>query len=121
MVNHYFFDAAILAALSFAIYQSTTQGKAIMSQQAQIDALTTQVDNVYTEVTTAAAALTARLAELQTQIDNGVPTEELDLTALAAGIQKLDDITPDAVVPPSDVPVDAPAEPVDAPPAEPTA
>ena len=120
-MNHYFFDAAILAALSFAIYQSTTQGKAIMSQQAQIDALTTQVDNVYTEVTTAAAALTARLAELQTQIDNGVPTEELDLTALAAGIQKLDDITPDAVVPPSDVPVDAPAEPVDAPPAEPTA
>jgi hypothetical protein len=119
MVNRYYFDAAILAALSFAIYQFTTQGKAIMSQQAQIDALTTQVDHVYTEVTSAAAELNAHLADLQAQIDAGVPTVDLDLTELAAGIQKLDDITPDAVVP-SDVPVDAPTEPVDVPPADPT-
>ena len=77
--------------------------------QAQVDALTTQVDKINTEVTTAAAALNARLADLQAQIDAGVPATELDLTALTSAIQTLDDINPDPA--PVDVPADTPVEP----------
>jgi small-conductance mechanosensitive channel len=109
MVNRYFYDAAILTALGFTLIHLKALGKAIMSQQAQIDALTTQVDKINTEVTTAAAALNARLADLQAQIDAGVPSEQLDLTALASAIQRVDDINADPVEP-SDVPVDVPVD-----------
>ena len=93
--THYLWAGATLAAFAFITMQLSTLGAAMSDQQQAIDALTTQVDHIYTEVTSAAAALTARLDDLQAQIDNGVPAEELDLTALAAGIQKLDDLTPD--------------------------
>jgi hypothetical protein len=96
-MNHYWFSAAILATQSFVIYQLSTLGGTMSDQQQSIDALTTQVDHVYTEVTAAAVALNARLDDLQAQIDAGVPAADLDLTALAAGIQKLDDLTPDDV------------------------
>ena len=109
MVNRYFFDAAILAAIGIGFFKLSTIERFTMSTQAQVDALTTQVDKINTEVTSAAAALNTRLAELQAQIDAGVPTEELDLTALAAAIQKVDDINADPVEP-SDVPADAPAD-----------
>lgn len=39
VMNPYFFHAATLAALSFTIYQLSTLGKAIMSTQDQVDAL----------------------------------------------------------------------------------
>ena len=96
MATLHYFAAATLAALSYVIHQLATLGAAMSDQQQAIDELTTKVEHVYEEVTSAAAALTARLDELQAQIDNGVPATDLDLTALAAGIQKLDDLTPDA-------------------------
>jgi small-conductance mechanosensitive channel len=117
-MNCYFFDAAILAALSFAIYQITTIGRVIVSTQDQIDSLTAQVSKVQSEVVSAKEVLVAKLAEVQAQLDAAGAAEQVDLTGLQAAVQLLDDINPDPVpvvdvpvdVPPVDVPVDAPTE-----------
>ena len=57
-----------------------------MSQQEQIDALAAQLDKVKTEIL-------AQVAALQAQIDAG---GVVDLTALTAAVQSLDDLNPDA-------------------------
>lgn len=86
----YFFHAATLAALSFAIYQLSVLGKAVMSQQETIDALTDQVIKIGSEVQN----VKAELAKVQAQVDElGVP---VDLTDLTAAIQSVDDLNPDA-------------------------
>lgn len=78
------------------------------------------VNAVAATVRKGTAEVLGRIGELQSQIDAGVPAEELDLSELTAAAQALDDIVPDApaaAVPaevpsevPSEVPVDAPAE-----------
>ena len=65
-----------------------------MTTQTDIDLLTTQVTKVMHEVVTAKQVLLDRIAELQALIDAGQP---VDLTALMAAVQGLDDINPDVV------------------------
>ena len=65
-------------------------------QQVQIDELTTQVTKVFNEVTGLKTTLEATIVDLEAQIAAaGVP---LDLTALKAAIQSIDNIVPDPVV-----------------------
>lgn len=72
----------------------------IMSaQQDIVDAVVAKLAHVKGEVI-------AKLTDLQTQIDNGVPTEQLDLTALTEAAQALDDIVPDPAPAPADAPVE---------------
>lgn len=66
---------------------------ASMATQADIDNLTAQVTKVMSEVTAATNVLVAAVAALQAQIDAGQPV--LDLSALNAAVQALDDINPD--------------------------
>jgi hypothetical protein len=111
MVNHYFFDAAILTALAFAIIQLSTIGRSLMSTQETVDQLTAQVAKIHLEVTVAKDQLTAQLADVLAQLEAAGAVEKVDVSGLQAAIQKLDDINPDPVV---DEPVDA--DPVDSPP-----
>lgn len=97
-MNLYFFHAVTLAALSFAIYQLTAVGKAIMSTQDQVDALTTQVAKVQAEVVAAKDVLVAQVVALQDQLANAGVAEQVDLSGLQAAVQALDDINPDPVV-----------------------
>lgn len=114
-MNPYLFDAAILAALAFAIYQLTMLGKATMTTQDAVDAIAATLGKVYIEVTSQADSLRAEIAAVQAQLDAAnVPAEVVDLTALTAAAQKLDDIVADAPVevPVENAPVeDAPADP----------
>ena len=92
-----------------------------MSTQASVDAVVAQLGKAQVEITT-------RITEVQAQLDAAqVPAESVDLSALVAAAQALDDIVPDVEVlvdEPADVvaevvvdvPVDVPAdEPVDVP------
>lgn len=60
--------------------------KIMGQQQAQIDALTAQIGKVRAEII-------AKIVELQAQIDAGEP---VDLTALKAAVQGIDDLNVDA-------------------------
>lgn len=92
-VNIYFFHAATLAALGFAIYQLSVIGRVIMGQQDSIDALTAQVIKIGSEVQN----VKVELAKVQAQVDAAnIPAEVVDLTALTAAIQSVDDLNPDA-------------------------
>lgn len=103
----YFFDAAMLGALSCVIYQSSTIGRSLMSLQDQVDALTAQVAKITAEVTAKQDALLAHLADVEAQLAAAGAAEDVDLSALKTAIQNLDDINPDAVVePPVEVVVD---------------
>lgn len=107
-----FFDSAILAAVGWLLFHLTFIGKAIMSLQNVVDALTAQVAKVKAEVLAARDALTAKLGDVQAQLDAaGVPAEQVDLSELAAAVKDLDDINPDPLI---DFP-DEPAEPADEP------
>jgi len=84
-----------------------------MSAQDSINAVVAQLGKAKGEIV-------AKIADLQAQIDSGVPAEQLDLTALTAAAQGLDDVVADAPAEPADVPVDEPddvpaADPVDPP------
>ena len=95
--------AAILGALAFLLFNASTQARSIMSVQEVVDGLVEQVAKVKNELVT-------RLAELQLQVSAG---QEVDLSALSAAIQSLDDIVPDeddddaVVADPEPVPVEA--------------
>lgn len=92
-MSHYFFLGAALAGIAFAIYQLTTIGRAVMSQQEQVDALTTQVIKIGSEVQN----VKVELAKVQAQLDAAnIPAEVVDLSALTAAIQSVDDLNPDA-------------------------
>lgn len=60
--------------------------------QDTIDAIVAQLGKAKTEII-------ARIAELQVQIDSGVPAEQLDLGPLTEIAQALDDVVPDAAQP----------------------
>ena len=64
-----------------------------MSAQDAVNVIVAQLDKAKTEIV-------GKVADLQAQIDNGVPAEQLDLSALVAAAQALDDIVPDAPVDP---------------------
>lgn len=106
-MNTHFWFAAILAALSFTIYQTTTIGRQLMATQQEVDALTAQVIKIGDEVKTAHAVLVAELADVKAQLAAAGSADKVDLTGLTAAIQNVDDINPDPVV---DVPVEEPAE-----------
>jgi len=93
----YWFDAAMLAALSFAIFQLTLQGRSIMSTQAAVDSVVAQLGKAKGEIVAAREELVAKIVDLQNQLDAGVPAEQVDLSGLKAVAQSLDDIVPDAV------------------------
>lgn len=109
-VNRYLFDAAILAALAFAVYQLTTLGRALMATQEQVDALTAQVTDldarvgkIGTEVKTALdtqAVLVAEVADLKAQLAAGNAVDLSGLEAAVANvgtaIAAVDDLIPDA-------------------------
>jgi hypothetical protein len=98
----YFFHAASLAALSFIIYQLVITGRAIMSAQEQIDALTAQVSKITTEVTAAKDAILAHVADIEAQLAAAGAAGQVDLTGLKSAVQTLDDLNPDAVAPEGD-------------------
>lgn len=89
------------------------RGSVMVHQQETLDALTALIKKGTAEVV-------SKIADLQAQVDDRVPVEDLDLSELTAAAQALDAIVPDPVVDaPADVPVpvDVPAdEPVDNPP-----
>lgn len=101
----FWFDAALFAALAFTILQLTQIGKFMATQQ-DVDTLVVQVVKISDEIKSSAAVLKAELESVKAQLAAAnVPAETVDLTALAAAIQAVDDINPD--VPPAD-PVDEP-------------
>lgn len=63
-----------------------------MSQQDAVDAVVAELGKAKTEIV-------GKIADLQAQIDAGVPAEQLDLSALTAAAQALDDVVPDAPAP----------------------
>ena len=109
----YWFDAALFAALAFAITQLSLIGRCLMATQKQVDELTVQVVKINDEVKASAAVLKAELESVKEQLAAAnVPAETVDLTALAAAIQAVDDINPD----PEEVPVEEPVvDPVEEP------
>jgi hypothetical protein len=88
-----FFQAATLAVCGFTLwviaYLTLTIGRLAMSTQESIDAIVVQLGKAKDEVV-------AKIADVQAQLDAaGVPAEQVDLTALAAAAQALDDVVAD--------------------------
>ena len=115
-MNPYFFDAAILAALAFVIYQQTQHGRFLMTTQEAVDKVVSVLEKARTEILAARDALNAKIVDLQGQVDAAGVAEQVDLSDLTAVAQSLDDIVPDVPVetpdvPPADTPVDVPADP----------
>ena len=91
------FIAAILTIQGFTLFTTSAIGRHLMTAQEDINAVVTQLGKAKDEIV-------AKIADVQAQLDAAnVPAETVDLTALNAAAQALDDIVPDAVV-------DAPAE-----------
>ena len=63
------------------------------------------IATVVAELDKARGEIVARIADLQAQIAAGVPAEQLDLTALVAAAQALDDVVPDPAAPADDAAV----------------
>lgn len=104
----YFFHAATLSALAFVLYQLATIGRYLMATQADVDKLTAQVNKIGSEVSAAHAVLVSELADVKAQLAAAGAAEQVDLSGLAAAIQNVDDINPDAA--PAPVEGDAPQE-----------
>jgi hypothetical protein len=89
-----FFQAATLAVCGFTLwviaYLTLTIGRLAMSTQESIDAIVVQLGKAKDEVV-------AKIADVQAQLDAAaVPAEVVDLSALSAAAQALDDVVPDA-------------------------
>ena len=93
----YWFNAALFAGLGFAILQLSTIGRSLMSTQAAVDSVVSQLGKAKGEIVAAREELVAKIVDLQNQLDAGVPAEQVDLSGLKAVAQSLDDIVPDAV------------------------
>jgi F0F1-type ATP synthase membrane subunit b/b' len=94
-----FFQSAILLICGFTLwtvaYITHRIERFIMSTQEAIDAIVTQLGKAKDEVV-------AKIADVQAQLDAAnVPAEVVNLSALTAAAQALDDIVPDAPVTPS--------------------
>ena len=100
----WFCTAALLAVTGFTLIHTATLGKAIMSVQAQVDALVAQLGKAKTEIVD-------KLADLTLALDDAGVAEEVDLTELAAAVQALDNVVPDPIVElPAEVVEELPAE-----------
>ena len=93
----YWLNAALFAGLGFAILQLSTIGRSLMSTQAAVDSVVSQLGKAKGEIVAAREELVAKIVDLQNQLDAGVPAEQVDLSGLKAVAQSLDDIVPDAV------------------------
>jgi hypothetical protein len=87
-------QAATLIVCGFtlwvAAYLTLTIGRLAMSTQESIDAIVVQLGKAKDEVV-------AKIADVQAQLDAAaVPAEVVDLSALSAAAQALDDVVPDA-------------------------
>lgn len=90
------FDAATFLILAFVLFAVSTTGRHIMSRA---------------EIVQARDELLASIADVQEQLDSVEAPEDVDLTALTAVAQSLDDIVPDAPEVPDEQPVeDVPVE-----------
>jgi hypothetical protein len=105
-VDH-FFDAAILIAIGFTLIIQSTLGKHMATQQ-QVDAVVAQLVKSREEILAAQRGLFDQIAAVQAQLD-AAEVETVDLSALSAAAQALDDIVPDPVEEPVvEEPVDEP-------------
>lgn len=95
-MNSAVFDALILLVLAFVLFAVSTIGRHLMSTQATIDAVVAQLSKARGEIVAARDELLARIADIQDQLDNAGAADEVDLSALTAVAQILDDIVPDA-------------------------
>lgn len=100
----YFFDAAILAALAFGIFQLSYLGRNIMSAQEAVDQVTATLHKVLGEVTAAKDKMVAELTALKDQIDAAGVAEQIDLSGLQSVTAALDDLNPDVL------PIEEPVE-----------
>lgn len=82
---------------------NTLKGFTMSNTQAAVDAVVAQLGK-------AKAEIVAKIADVQDQLDSVERPEDVDLSALTAAAQSLDDIVPDA---PADVPADEPPAEVD--------
>ena len=105
------FDALIFLILAFILFAVSTTGRQVMSVQETIDTVVAQLAKAREEIVQARDELLAGIAEVQEQLDSVEAPEDVDLTALTAAAQSLDDIVPDAV---PEVPVEEPVEDVPA-------
>lgn len=94
-MNFAVFDALILLVLAFVLFAVSTIGRHLMSTQATIDAVVAQLSKARGEIVAARDELLARIADIQDQLDSA-GADEVDLSALTAVAQTLDDIVPDA-------------------------
>ena len=79
-----------------AAYTLKTIGRLHMSTQESIDAIVAQLGKAQAEVV-------SKIADVQAQLDAAnVPAEVVNLDALTAAAQALDDIVPDADLPTTD-------------------
>ena len=114
------FDALIFLILAFVLFAVSTTGRHTMSVQESIDSVVAQLTKARAEIVQARDELLASIADVQEQLDSVEAPEDVDLTALTAAAQSLDDIVPDAPevpdeepvedVPVEDVPADDPAD-----------
>lgn len=93
----FWFDAALFAAMAYAITQLAMIGRQLMATQQDVDTLTAQVVKIGDEVKTAHAVLVAELADVKAQLAAAGTADKVDLSGLAAAIQNVDDINPDPV------------------------
>lgn len=108
------FDALIFLILAFVLFAVSTTGRHLMSVQESIDSVVAQLTKARAEIVQARDELLASIAEVQEQLDSVEAPEDVDLTALTAAAQALDDIVPDAPeVPADDEPVVDDDEPAD--------
>ena len=88
------FHAAALIVSGFTLwaiaYLTVTIERLAMSTQESVDAIVVQLGKAKDEVV-------AKIADVQAQLDAAaVPAEVVDLSALSAAAQALDDVVPDA-------------------------
>jgi uncharacterized protein YPO0396 len=83
------FIAAILTIQGFTLFTTSAIGRHLMTAQEDINAVVAQLGKAKDEIV-------AKIADVQAQLDAAnVPAEQVDLTALNAAAQALDDIVPD--------------------------
>ena len=109
------FDALTFLILAFVLFAVSTTGRQVMSVQESIDSVVAQLTKARAEIVQARDELLASIADVQEQLDSVEAPEDVDLTALTAAAQSLDDIVPDAPEVPDeepveDVPADEPAD-----------
>lgn len=87
------------------------KGLVLMSAQDTVNTVVAQLRKARTEVLEARDSLTAKIVDLQGQLDNAGVADQVDLSELQAVAQDLDDIVPDVPEVPDVVPAEVVGEP----------